>query len=216
MNVYYNNKVLSDREREKFKIMSEETIQASIESIEGFYEISQEYRPSQNEIYNKIMNTILDVGMFTCYTHCDCVIILKLFILSSNSYEKSLLRGKLKVLLNEGFKRLYGFNESHHKESYYTKLGEIIHMFPGFQHEYDVILSDLKLMSEQSTWWRDERNIEVHIDMSQLYKVRHEEMNESKVAMESQVLLKLFNRVNCLMGDINQTYINYMWQHLKM
>lgn len=71
-------------------------------------------------------------------------------------------------------------------------------------------------MSKQSTWWRDERNIEVHIDMSQLYKIRHEDINESKVAMSSYQLLNLFMRVNYLMGTINQAYINYMSQHLTM
>ena len=36
MNVYYNNKVLSDCEREEFKIMSEETIREFSESKKGF------------------------------------------------------------------------------------------------------------------------------------------------------------------------------------
>jgi hypothetical protein len=46
------------------------------------------------------------------------------------------------------------------------KLGEIMNYFPGFQSEYDSILLKLKQLSEQSTWWKDERNIEVHLDMS--------------------------------------------------
>lgn len=145
MNIKYNNKILSDQERAEFKAKSEETIQIFTKSIEGFHELSQDFEPSQNDAHNKINQTILDIGMFTCYTYCDCVTILKLFILSSDSYEKSLLRGKLMVLLNEGFKLLYGFNASQQEKSYYTKLGGIIHMFPGFKSEYDSILSDLKL-----------------------------------------------------------------------
>ena len=80
MNVYYNNKVLSDREREEFKIMSEETIRDFSESIDGFYELSQEFRPSQNKEHDKISKTILDVGIFTSYTFCDSVTLLKHFI----------------------------------------------------------------------------------------------------------------------------------------
>ena len=100
LNIYYNNKVLSAQEREEFRIMSEETIRDFSESIEGFYELSQEFKPSQNKDHDKITKTVLDVGIFTNYTCCDCVALLKHFVLSSNAYDKSLFRGKLKVLLN--------------------------------------------------------------------------------------------------------------------
>ena len=216
LNIYYNNKVLSAQEREEFRIMSEETIRDFSESIEGFYELSQEFKPSQNKDHDKITKTVLDVGIFTSYTFCDCVALLKHFVLSSNAYDKSLFRGKLKVLLNEGFKSLYGFNDKQRKRSYYIKLGEIMNYFPGFQLEYDSILLKLKQLSEQSTWWKDERNTEVHLDMSQLYKTRHEEINESKVAMESQLLIGLLVQINKLMGRMHQAYIDYMVMHLKI
>ena len=191
LNIYYNNKVLSAQEREAFRIMSEKTIRDISESIEGFYELSQEFKPSTNKDHDKISKTVLDVGIFTSYTFCDCVALLKHFVLSSNSFDKSLFRGKLKVLLNEGFKRLYGFNDKQREKSYYIKLGEIIDYFPGFKSEYNSILLRLKQLSEQSTWWKNVRNIEVHLDMSQLYKARHEKINESKVAMEAHLLIDL-------------------------
>ena len=85
LNIYYNNKVLSAQEREGFRIISEETIRDFSESIEGFYELSQEFKPSQNKEHDKITKTILDVGIFTSYTFCDCVALLKHLVLSSNS-----------------------------------------------------------------------------------------------------------------------------------
>ena len=215
LNIYYNNKVLSAQEREAFRIMSEEAIRDFSESIEGFYELSQEFKPSQNKEYDKITKTVLDVGIFTSYTFCDCVALLKHFVLSSNTYDKSLFRGKLKVLLNEGFKRLYGFNDKQREKSYYIKLGEIINHFPDFNLEYNSIQLRLKQLSEQSTWWKDERNIEVHLDMTQLYKSRHEEIIESKVAMEAHLLIDLLVQINKLMGRMHQAYINYM-MHLKI
>ena len=216
MNIYYNNKVLSAQEREAFRIMSEETIRDFSESIEGFYELSQEFKPSQNKEYDKITKTVLDVGIFTSYTFCDCVALLKHFVLSSNTYDKSLFRGKLKVLLNEGFKSLYGFNDKQREKSYYIKLGDIINHFPDFKSEYNSILLRLKQLSEQSTWWKDERNIEVHLDMTQLYKSRHEEINESKVVMEAHLLIDLLVQINRLMGRMHQAYIDYMIMHLKI
>ena len=216
LNIYYNNKVLSAQEREAFRIMSEETIRDFSESIEGFYELSQEIKPSQNKEYDKITKTVLDVGIFTSYTFCDCVALLKHFVLSSNTYDKSLFRGKLKVLLNEGFKNLYGFNDKQREKSYYIKLGEIINHFPDFKSEYNSILLRLKQLSDQSTWWKDERNIEVHLDMTQLYKSRREEINESKVAMEAHLLIDLLVQINRLMGRMHQAYIDYMIMHLKI
>lgn len=216
LSIYYNNKVLSAQEREEFRILSEETIRDFSESIEGFYELAQEFKPSPNKEYDKITKTVLDVGIFTCYTFCDCVALLKHFVLTSNSYDKSLFRGRLKVLLNEGFKNLYGFNDKQREKSYYIKLGEIMNYFPGFQSEYDSILLKLKQLSEQSTWWKDERNIEVHLDMSQMYKARHEEINESKVAMEAHLLIDLLVQINRLMGRMHQAYIDYMMMHLKI
>ena len=216
LNIYYNNKVLSAQEREEFRIRAEETIEIFTESIDGFCELYQEYKPSQNKAHDKITKTVLDVGIFTCYTYCDCTVLLKHFILSTDLYEKRLFRGKLKVLLNEGLKSLYGFNDKQRKKSYYIKLGEIMNYFPGFQSEYDSILLKLKQLSEQSTWWKDERNIEVHLDMSQLYKSRHEEINESKVAMEAHLLIDLLVQINRLMGRMHQAYIDYMMMHLKI
>jgi hypothetical protein len=216
LSIYYNNKVLSAQEREEFRIRAEETIEIFTESIDGFCELYQEHKPSQNKVHDKITKTVLDVGIFTCYTYCDCTVLLKHFILSTDLYEKRLFRGKLKVLLNEGFKNLYGFNDKQREKSYYIKLGEIMNYFPGFQSEYDSILLKLKQLSEQSTWWKNERNIEVHLDMSQLYKSRHEEINESKVAMEAHLLIDLLVQINRLMGRMHQAYIDYMMMHLKI
>ena len=216
LNIYYNNKVLSAQEREEFRIRSDEAIDVFAESIDGFYELNREHKPSQNKAHDKITKTVLDIGIFTSYTFCDCVALLKHFVLSSNTYDKSLFRGKLKVLLNEGFKNLYGFNDKQREKSYYIKLGEIINHFPGFKSEYNSILLKLKQLSEQSAWWKDERNIEVHLDMTQLYKSRHEEINESKVAMEAHLLIDLLVQINKLMGRMHQAYIDYMIMHLKI
>ena len=127
LNIRYNNKVLSPLEREEFRIRSEEAIEVFAESIDGFCELYQEYKPSQNKAHDKITKTVLDVGIFTSYTFCDCVALLKHFVLSSNAYDKSLFRGKLKVLLNEGFKSLYGFNDKQRKRSYYINFNAALY-----------------------------------------------------------------------------------------
>ena len=85
LNIYYNNKVLSAQEREEFRIRSDEAIDVFAESIDGFYELNREHKPSENKAHDKITKTVLDVGIFTSYTFCDCVALLKHFVLSSNT-----------------------------------------------------------------------------------------------------------------------------------
>ena len=135
--------------------------------------------------------------------------------MTSNSYEKSFFRGKLQVQLNESFKKLYGFTEQGRKDSYSARLAEIMHMFPKFQAEYADILSDLSYVASQTTWWRETRNVEVHIDADQLYVSRHEPVNESKVVMDAHLLINLFTRFNRLMSQMNRTCINFMMKYLK-
>ena len=89
-------------------------------------------------------------------------------------------------------------------------------MFPGFRAEYSEIMSDLKFIAMCDSWWKDVRNIEVHIDVNELYKYRNEIVNESKVAMEAYRLIDFFNRLNSLMARMNRACINFMIRHLKV
>ena len=82
-------------------------------------------------------------------------------------------------------------------------------MFPGFKPEFEELLSDLEQVSRNS-WWKDERDAEVHIDASKLYELRHEEINESKEVMGTWQLMNLFNRFNNLIARLHKVYLNYM------
>ena len=114
-----------------------------------------------------------------------------------------------KVQLNESFKKLYGFNKKAYKDSDCAQLENIITMFPGFKSEFDELLLDLELIWKDS-WWKDERDAEVHIDAAKLYELRHEEINESKVVMEAVRLTDLFNRFNHYTAEMHRTRLNHM------
>ncbi len=107
----FNNHILTDQERKRLTIIADETIQSFAESIDGMYKVMQEFPPSQNQEFNHIMDTMNDVSTFICYSFGDCIVLTKYFLNTEIQYEKSFLRGKLKVQLNESFKRLYGFND---------------------------------------------------------------------------------------------------------
>lgn len=205
----YNNRVLSAEEREEFCRISDEYINEFSECIEGIFQLAKEVPASDNSDYYKITNTIINIETFTNYAFCDCIVLNKLFVRAHHPYEKSFLRGKLKVQLNESFKRLYGFNEKSYKDSYCAQLESLISMFPGFKREFDELKSDLAQISKD-TWWKDERNAEVHINAYKLYELRHEEINESKVIMETWQLIELFNCINRFVSRLHKVYLDYI------
>lgn len=212
--VRYNNKSLSPQERVEFCKMADATIKDFSDSIEGMHQCLEEIRSFSDSDFNKISHIFIEIGSFIGFSFCDCVVLTKSFIMASNPYEKSFFRGKLQVQLNESFKKLYGFAEKKRKDSYSMKLGKIMSMFPGFQTEYADIMSDLSCLATRDLWWKETRNIEVHIDVDRLYASRYEPVNESKVVMETHQLINLFTRFNRLMAQMNRAYIDYMMRHL--
>lgn len=214
--IFYNNKVLSAQERIEFCKMSDEVLSSFSNSIDGMHDIAINIASSESEGFKRIMNDLISIGTFISYSYCDIIVLTKSFIISTNPYEKSFLRGKLKVQLNESFKKLYGFNEKAFQASYCARLDNIVAMFPNHRAEYDSILSQIDAISKQHTWWKDERNAEVHLDIEMLYKTRHEEINESKVVMETIPLIEFFNRLNSFMNEITLALITHIKKLLNI
>ena len=213
-NLQYNNKILSQEERKEFSRLVDEMIATFSESIDGMYEIGK-YYTDMNNINHKVSKIMSDVGVFVCYAFADCIVLTKLFMNTSDIYEKSLIRGKLKVHMNESFKKLYGFNKMGRKESYTAKLKEIMPYFHGPDKEFAEILADLEEISMRDSWWKEIRSAEVHIDVPVLYESRHEAINESKVVMETMRLIPFFNRFNALLARMNAAHIKYMFENLS-
>ncbi|MBR5148067.1 MAG: hypothetical protein IKV15_02575 [Bacteroidaceae bacterium] len=198
-NIFYNNNVLSEQERIEFCHMIDEDIRSYSESIDGMRKIATSITSSKSGGFNQFMNNLIDISIFTSYSFCDILVLTKSFILSTNSYEMSFFRGKLKVQLNESFKRIYGFAEKTIPASYFGKLGYFVEMSPNLKSEYDSISHQLDAISKQHTWWKEQRDAEVHIYVDMLYETRHEEINKSKVLMETLPLIVIFDSIHCLM-----------------
>ena len=132
-------------------------------------------------------------------------------ILADRDYDRRFMRGKLFVILNEGFKKLYGFNEQSHKKSEWNKLLPIMKYFPEvIKRQYQDLTYLLEDQSHISSWWKDERNYETHLDTEKLYKSRQEEIIESKVIMDS---LKLFNTlmaVSHFLENVHACLLNFL------
>ena len=123
--------------------------------------------------------------------------------MSDKDYDRRYMRGRLKITLNEGFKRLFGFDHKSYKKSKWACLDPILKQFPdSIQKQYQEVSSHLKSYSKLS-WWKEDRDTEVHLDVEKLYDFRIIEINESKVIME---FMKLFNALMAVNGFLNNAH----------
>ena len=205
--ISYNNKVLNELERMKLCEVADDAVRHFAESIDGMHEWAEEVASNENKGFRTIEREFIDVSIFLAYCYCDIALMTRQFIQSNNSYERSFLRGKLKVLLNESFKKLYGFSKIAQCNSYFARLKKLGALFPQFSSEIKVFEKELHEYSIKDTWWKDERDAEVHWDIEKLYQYRHEEVNESKVMMEANFMIDILLRVESYTTVLHKAFI---------
>lgn len=193
--VQYNGKTLNAAEREEFIANSEKVIDSYSEALPMTALILERIEGKHDE-FHQMYRVFLSVNQFVLLTMIDCNVISKLFMQADKDYDKRFLRGKMKVILNEGFKKLYGFKGG--KNSKWDELGSILKNFPEeIKKQYQELTSLLDEQAKSSSWWKDERDLETHLDAERLYASRCENVIESKVMMDS---LKLLNALYAIEG----------------
>ena len=205
--IFYNNKVLNEQERMKLCEVADDAIRSFAESIDGMHEWSENVASNENKGFRTIEREFIDISIFVAYCYCDIALMTKQFVQSVDSYERAFIRGKLKVLLNESFKKLYGFAKKTKEEPYFARLKKLAALFPQFSSEIKVFEKELHEYSIKDTWWKDERDAEVHWDIKKLYQYRHEEVNESKVMMEAHFMISILYRVNFFIATLHKAFI---------
>ena len=208
--ISYNNKVLNEQERMKLCEEADDAVRHFAESIDGMHEWAEKVASNENKGFRTIEREFIDISIFLAYCYCDISLITKQFVQSNNSYEKSFLRGKLKVLLNESFKKLYGFAKKTKEEPYFARLKKLGALFPQFSSEIQVFEKELHEYSIMDSWWKDERDAEVHWGIEKLYQYRHEEVNESKVMMEAHFKIDILLRVNFFISTLHKAFIAFL------
>ena len=203
-----NGNVLSAEGRQNYAGYVDSVIKQfsdGLELLKGEYTTN---KCNPNLAYSNLVMVIDDLDMFATMTFIDCLIASKLFILAEEDYEKKFLRGKLQVVLNEGFKKLYGFGKGK-ANSKWKKIEAIQSMLPPFlQTEYIRITNGLEAISNSFNWWKEERNVETHIDAFALYDSRCIEIDESQVMMDSLRLIDVLNEVQNYTTKVHGCYVN--------
>ena len=206
----YNGRTLNKEEREEFVKVIDDTV-ATFTS--GLPLLTEELKRSEDlmDDYHRICYVVYSVSLFVVMTMCDCMVAGKYFILAETDYDKRFMRGKMKVILNEGFKKLYGYIEKNKKESEWFRLLDCMKFFPEIiNRQYQDLTFQMEQHSKISTWWKDERNYETHIDSEKLYDSRMVEIEESKEMMETLRLYDALFAVNHFLTNVHACLRNYL------
>ncbi|MDE6872235.1 MAG: hypothetical protein K2J62_08995 [Bacteroidales bacterium] len=208
--VQYNGKTLSESERKECVSVIDKTIEQYSSGLPMMNDILESIKDLHDE-YHEIERTIVSVSLFVIITMIDSMIASKYFILADKDYDKRFMRGKLFIILNEGFKKLYGFNENTHKKSEWDRLLPLMKHFPeAINHQYQELTYHLEKHSKSSSWWKDERNLETHLDAEKLYKSRQEEIIESKVMTDSLKLFRTLLAVSNFITNAHACIVNFL------
>ena len=208
--IQYNGKTLSGSERREFVAVIDETIAQYSEGLPMMYD-TLESTKDQHGDYHEIDRTVVSVMQFVLITMIDSMVASKHFILADSDYDRRFMRGKLMVILNEGFKRLYGFDEKTHKKSEWNRLLPLMGRFPEvINRQYHELTNHLEKHAKFSSWWKAERNLETHMDTEKLYVSRQEEIIESKVMMDSMKLFNTLLAVNHFLTNVHACLFNFL------
>lgn len=208
--VQYNGTELNAAAKRKFIQIADETIVDYSSGLPLLKETLDSIRDLHDE-YHNAYRIVISVSQFSIITMIDSMVISKYFILADKDYDRRFMRGKMMVILNEGFKKLYGFDAQSHKKSEWNKLVPILKHFPeNIKNQYKQLSSLLEGHAKSSSWWRDERNVETHLDIEKLYTSRCEDVIESKVMLDSLKLFRTLYAVNLFLSNMHTCLYNYL------
>ena len=213
--VHYNGKELNADERKVFVRVVDELISQFSEGLPKVKSLLDNNKYVHDE-YHEAYSVLVSVMQFVMMTMIDSMVIGKYFILANKDYDRRFMRGKMKVILNEGFKKLYGFEEKSHKKSEWYRLAGIMKYFPeNMISQYQELSSLLEEQSISSSWWKDERDVETHLDADKLYVSRCEDVVESKVMMDSMKLYYALSAVDALLTNMHRCFYNFLIELYK-
>lgn len=207
---HYNEDEFSDKDRKEYLEMVEEATSHYLSGLPTMQGALDWFKSSHDE-YHATYCVVISAIQFILMTMIDGMVLSKFFLLAEKDYEQSLLRGKLKVILNEGFKKLYGFDKKTNKKSEWNKLASVLNFFPDeIKLQYQHLSSLLEKHATSSSWWKDERDEETHLDTEKLYASRCEKIKESQVIIDFLKLFETLNAVNLFLTNMHACLNNYL------
>lgn len=206
-----NGSTLNFAQRQELVRMIDADIVTNVEFIRLITDSQKEFEGKDSDYYI-IERVITNAWLFTAQTSADCMVACKYFLLADTDYDRRYMRGKLQVILNEGIKKLVGFKSNDSKGKVWTSISGIMNHFPGpmYTQQFAVLDDLLKQHASRSSWWKDERDAETHLDAWGILKTRQRELDESTVMLESLQLIGAIDAVSHFLQNLHAGLTNWL------
>lgn len=172
----------------------------------------------QDELATKL-KSLYEASLFVYTIYGDAMTLYHILLSSSSPYEQRYAEAKIYPLINEGFKKLYGFHRKNKngevgadKGTYWSFFNEL----KPIMEEEDLRLfyqvsSELASVSLTSSWWKTIRDGETHLDIVHMYEFR-----KSINTMDQAIVdFKAFFRLMHITSGFIQLLINRLASKVK-
>jgi len=206
-----NGSTLNAEQRQELVRRIDAGVAINVDYIGFITNCLKELEGKDSDYYN-IERVITNASLFTALTSADCMVACKYFLLANTDYDRRYMRGKLQVILNEGIKKLIGFKPDDNKGKVWTSITGIMNHFTGSEYRRQFAELDglLKRHAAISSWWRDERNAETHLDPRGILESRQRELDESTVMLESLKLIGAIDAVSHFLQNLHAGLTNWL------
>lgn len=187
-------------------VLLEDTLREMPDRVDGIHATKQLFSAlsSINSERFATLERLYQVSLYASLLSGDFVVLFHQFLSSNLLYERKYAMAKLYPLMNESFKQLYGFvNEktgqvvlSH--DSYWKKIQELHPLMNEQEKALFDQLEDVLLKKASFSWWKKERDAEVHLDAEKIYKHRCVQEDENVAIRDAMSFYDVLSRTTAL------------------
>jgi hypothetical protein len=194
--------------KEKLVLLLEKTLREMPQSVDGIYATKKLFSALSSTKGERIaaLAKLYDISLYVSLLSGDFVVLFHQFLSSDFLYERKYAMAKLYPLMNEGFKRLYGFvNENTGQvrlssDAYWKDIQEFVPLMNETEKALYDELEDVLLKKASYSWWKDVRDAEVHLDAEKIYKNRCDQEDENVSIRDAMSFYDVLSRTTHLMS----------------
>jgi len=192
--------------KEELVLLLEDTLREMPQSVDEIYATKKLFYAlsSVNSERFVAIAKLYDISLYASLLSGDFAVLFHQFLSSDFLYERKYAMAKLYPLMNESFKRLYGFvNEKTGQvklssDAYWKEIQELVPLMNETEKVLYDELEDLLLKKASYSWWKDVRDAEVHLDAEKIYKNRCDQKDENVAIRDAMSFYDVLSRTTHL------------------
>ena len=205
--------------KEELILLLENTLREMPQRVDGIHATKKLFSTLSSINSERIaaLAKLYDISLYVSLLSGDYVVLFHQFLSSDFLYERKYAMAKLYPLMNESFKRLYGFvNEKTGQvklssDAYWKDIQELVPLMNETEQVLYDELEDLLLKKASYSWWKDVRDAEVHLDAEKIYKYRCEQEDENVAIRDAisfyDVLSRTTHRTSLMLSRLSEVHL---------